>query len=110
MRETLEIVPELVVEELMGIYGVLQGHKDNITGLAWSKDGNFLATACEDQRIRMFAAADRGNPVRVRNFNLVPTGITFGQSSKQLLAILQSELPFSSIMGLPRCHWSLSLM
>ena len=72
---------------------VFQGHKDALTGLAFSRDGSHLASACEDQSIRLFAVADlagKGTAVRTREFNLVPRGIAFGQSS-QLLTILHSE-------------------
>ncbi|KAK9839144.1 hypothetical protein WJX74_010445 [Apatococcus lobatus] len=70
--------------------GSFKGHRDNIAALAWSRDGAYLATACDDQSIRMFAAVDKGNPLRVRNFNLVPSCVAFGQGSNQLLAVLQS--------------------
>ena len=66
-----------------------------MTGLAFSRDGTQLATSCEDQSMRVYAVADlagKGNPVRARNFNLVPGGVAFGQTNNQLLAVLQSEL------------------
>ncbi|KAK9860423.1 hypothetical protein WJX84_007132 [Apatococcus fuscideae] len=73
--------------------GSFKGHKDTVTGLAFSRDGTQLATSCEDQSMRVYAVADlagKGNPVRARNFNLVPGGVAFGQTNNQLLAVLQS--------------------
>ena len=72
----------------------LQGHRDNITGLAFSRDGTHLASACEDQSVRLFAVADvagKGNALRTRAFNLIPSGVAIGRSSSQLLTVLQSK-------------------
>ena len=68
---------------------VLQGHTDNVGGLAFSADGSALATACEDRVIRIFKL----NDVRARNMGFMkhnmtttPVDVAFG-SAPNLLAV-----------------------
>lgn len=38
----------------VGMHAYLQGHADAVHGIAWSKDGKHIATACEDMYVRVF--------------------------------------------------------
>ena len=68
---------------------LLQGHTDNVGGLAFSADGSALATACEDRVIRLFKLTD----VRAKNMGFMkhnmtttPVDVAFG-SAPNLLAV-----------------------
>ena len=68
---------------------LLQGHTDNVGGLAFSADGSALATACEDRVIRIFKL----NDVRAKNMGFMkhnmtttPVDVAFG-SAPNLLAV-----------------------
>ncbi|XP_054992964.1 coronin-7 isoform X1 [Sorex araneus] len=42
----------------------LQGHRDQIFGLAWSPDGQQLATVCKDGRVRVYAPRSSPEPLQ----------------------------------------------
>lgn len=62
-----------------------------MTGLAWSPDGQALATACEDRTIRVFnlsgdlSSSNIGFRRKALTRGLVD--VAFGQSAKQLVAL-----------------------
>ena len=68
---------------------MLQGHTDNVGGLAFSADGSALATACDDRVIRLFKLTD----VRAKNMGFMkhnmtttPVDVAFGSASN-LIAV-----------------------
>lgn len=43
---------------------LLQGHQDQIFGMAWSPDGQFLATVCKDGKVRIYDPRKSAEPVQ----------------------------------------------
>lgn len=73
-----------------------QGHGDLVTGLAWSSDGQALATACEESTIRVF---NLSGDLTSSNINFrrkdVKRGlvdVAFGQA-KQLVVLTKGGQP-----------------
>ncbi|GFR51981.1 hypothetical protein Agub_g14508 [Astrephomene gubernaculifera] len=71
----------------------LKDHGDTVTGLAWSRDGRLLGSACEDMTLRLF---DLGEDVGAKNPKFkrirtarIPIGVGFGDSPDQLAAVLR---------------------
>ena len=68
---------------------LLQGHTDNVGGLAFSADGSALATACEDRVIRLFKLTDvtaKNMGFMKHNMTTTPVDVAFG-SAPNLLAV-----------------------
>ncbi len=76
---------------------LLQGHTDNVGGLAFSADGSALATACEDRVIRVFKLTD----VRAKNMGFMkhsmtttPVDVAFGSASNLLAVTARGKTSF----------------
>ncbi|GLC40138.1 hypothetical protein PLESTB_000881000 [Pleodorina starrii] len=72
----------------------LKDHADTVHGVAWSRDGQLLATACEDMTLRIFDMSDVSskNPKfkRVRTAR-IPLGVGFGDSPDAVAAMLRGS-------------------
>ncbi|GLI63451.1 hypothetical protein VaNZ11_006423 [Volvox africanus] len=70
----------------------LKDHGDTVHGVAWSRDGQLLATACEDMILRLFDLSDVSNKnpkfKRVRTTR-IPLGVGFGDSPDAVVATLR---------------------
>lgn len=67
----------------------MQGHTDNVGGLAFSADSSALATACEDRVIRVFKLGDvtaKNMGFMKHNMTTTPVDVAFGSASN-LLAV-----------------------
>ena len=74
----------------------MQGHVDNITGFAFSHDGDAVATACEDRVVRLFTqlTADitsKGINFRRRTLTAAPVDVAFGTSSSEVAVTAKGE-------------------
>eukprot|EP00951_Prasinocladus_malaysianus_P041294 scaffold485621_cov38-Prasinocladus_malaysianus.AAC.1 len=90
---------------------VLQGHQDNVTGVAISPDNKTIATSCEDRVLRTFAPnasctalqdAVRGpkhtsNPRLKKNLFKTPTGVAFGSGSEEIIVSCSGLLGHASL-------------
>ncbi|KAJ8251496.1 hypothetical protein GJAV_G00221980 [Gymnothorax javanicus] len=43
---------------------LLRGHQDQIFGMAWSSDGQFLATVCKDGKVRIYDPRKSAEPIQ----------------------------------------------
>ena len=73
----------------------MQGHNDDVTGLAFSSDGSALATACEDKCIRVYKMQD----LKAKNISsikhqmtAVPIDVAFGVTSHQVATTTRGKL------------------
>ncbi|XP_067134482.1 coronin-7 [Centruroides vittatus] len=46
------------------VYITLQGHTDQVFTLAWSQDGQYLATVCKDQKLRIYNPRKSCMPIK----------------------------------------------
>lgn len=71
----------------------LRGHTDAVTGLAFSRDGSALATACEDRELRVFTLprdniyTEKALPFTSHNLRQGIQDVAFGASSKSLAVL-----------------------
>ncbi|KAK3281961.1 hypothetical protein CYMTET_10280 [Cymbomonas tetramitiformis] len=67
----------------------LKGHGDRVTGLAFSADGKWLASSCEDRVVRLFkvddAAAKSIQTIRVNLEREPAVGVCFGSNSSEVV-------------------------
>lgn len=73
---------------------VLQGHNEDVTGLAFSFDGTALATACEDKCVRVYKMQD----LKAKNISsikhqmtAVPIDVAFGATTSQVATTTRGQ-------------------
>lgn len=84
---------------------LLQGHTDNVGGLAFSADGSALATACEDRVIRVFRLTDiraKNMGFMKHNMTTTPVDVAFG-SAPNLLAVTARGKTSSGVILWAQC-------
>ncbi|PNW86947.1 hypothetical protein CHLRE_02g102450v5 [Chlamydomonas reinhardtii] len=70
----------------------LKDHADTVHSVAWSRDGRYLASACEDMQLRLFDLADVANRnpkfKRIKTAR-IPIGVGFGDAPDALAAAMR---------------------
>lgn len=70
----------------------LKDHADAVHAVAWSRDGQLLASACEDMQVRIFDLSDLANKnpkFRRVKTSKIPTGVGFGDAADEVVVAMR---------------------
>jgi eukaryotic-like serine/threonine-protein kinase len=81
----------LIKDVAIGITRRLEGHREAIRDLAWSPNGEFLASAGADREIQLWNRYTEKSPIVLTGIDANPVRLAWNRNGTQLAAVLENK-------------------